>query len=330
VVCHKNKTGPQQNFLKECVSLVFVSIKCPIPGAFFILSFSQNSSNNYNDFPLFALMSLFVSSLNSGSNGNCYYVGNEKEAVLVDAGISCREIERRMKRLNLSMQKVKAVFISHEHTDHIRGLHSLVKKYSLPVYITTPALKFGRLYFQTDVTRNFSPYETVSVGELKITAFPKLHDASDPYSFTISYNDIRVGVFTDIGLPCENVINHFKQCHAAFLEANYDDEMLDKGNYPFHLKRRIKGGKGHLSNKQALELFKRHRPSFMTHLILSHLSQNNNCPKLVEELFTQHAEGVKMIVASRHEETPVYQITSISNPLIHYHSVQPEQMELFL
>jgi phosphoribosyl 1,2-cyclic phosphodiesterase len=330
VVCHKNKTGPQQNFLKECVSLVFVSIKCPIPGAFFILSFSQNSSNNYNDFPLFALMSLFVSSLNSGSNGNCYYVGNEKEAVLVDVGISCREIERRMKRLDLSMQKIKAVFISHEHTDHIRGLHSLVKKYSLPVYITTPALKFGRLYFQTDVTRNFSPYETVSVGELKITAFPKLHDASDPYSFTISYNDIRVGVFTDIGLPCKNVINHFKQCHAAFLEANYDDEMLDKGNYPFHLKRRIKGGKGHLSNKQALELFKRHRSSFMTHLILSHLSQNNNCPKLVEELFTQHAEGVKMIVASRHEETPVYQITSIKNPLIHYHSVQPEQMELFL
>jgi phosphoribosyl 1,2-cyclic phosphodiesterase len=274
-------------------------------------------------------MSLFVSSLNSGSNGNCYYIGNEKEAVLVDVGISCREIERRMKRLNLSMQKIKAVFISHEHTDHIRGLHSLVKKYSLPVYITTPTLKFGRLYFQTDVTRNFTPHETISVGDLKITAFSKLHDAADPYSFTISCNDTRVGVFTDIGLPCENVIDHFKQCHAAFLEANYDDEMLDKGNYPFHLKRRIKGERGHLSNKQALELFKRHRPSYMSHLILSHLSQNNNCPKLVEELFTQHAEGVKMIVASRYEETPLYHVTSAKNAVIHHHSVQPAQMELF-
>jgi phosphoribosyl 1,2-cyclic phosphodiesterase len=273
-------------------------------------------------------MSLFVSSLNSGSNGNCYYIGNEKEAVLVDVGISCREIERRMKRLHLSMQKIKAVFISHEHTDHIRGLHSLVKKYSLPVYITTPTLKFGRLYFQT-VTRNFAAHETISVGDLKITAFPKLHDASDPYSFTISCNDTSVGVFTDIGLPCENVINHFKRCHAAFLEANYDDEMLDKGNYPFHLKRRIKGERGHLSNKQALELFKRHRPSFMTHLILSHLSQNNNCPKLVEELFTQHAEGVKMIVASRYEETPVYHIVSTGDRVIHHRSVQPAQMELF-
>lgn len=275
-------------------------------------------------------MSLFVSSLNSGSNGNCYYIGNEKEAVLVDVGISCREIERRMKRLNLSMQKIKAVFISHEHTDHIRGLHSLVKKYSLPVYITTPTLKFSRLYFQTDVTRSFAPHDTIAVGELKITAFPKLHDASDPYSFTISCNDIKVGVFTDIGLPCENVIKHFQQCNAAFLEANYDDEMLDKGNYPFHLKRRIKGGKGHLSNKQALELFKRHRPSFMTHLILSHLSQNNNCPKLVEELFSQHAEGVNMIVASRYEETPVYTITSTGKSFIHYQPVQPAQMELFV
>lgn len=274
-------------------------------------------------------MSLFISSLNSGSNGNCYYIGNEKEAVLVDAGISCREIEKRMKRLNLSMQKVKAVFISHEHTDHIRGLHSLVKRHKLPVYITTPTLQFGRLYLDYDVTRNFCAHETIPVGDLRVTAFPKLHDASDPYSFTISYNNINVGVFTDIGLPCENVINHFKQCHAAFLESNYDDELLDKGNYPYHLKKRIRGERGHLSNKQALELFKRHRPSFMTHLLLSHLSQNNNSPELVEALFTQHADGVKMIVASRYEETPVYRIAATSNALSPF-ADQPRQMELFV
>lgn len=273
-------------------------------------------------------MSLFISSLNSGSNGNCYYIGNEKEAVLVDVGISCREIEKRLKRLNLSIQKVKAVFISHEHTDHIRGLHSLVKRHKLPVYITTPTLKFGRLYFEYDVARNFKAHETIAVGDLKITAFPKLHDASDPYSFTISCNNINVGVFTDIGLPCENVINHFKQCHAAFLEANYDDDMLDNGNYPYHLKKRIRGGKGHLSNKQALELFKRHRPAFMSHLLLSHLSQNNNSPELVEELFTQHADGVEMIVASRYQESEVYHITS-SNENMFQVSHQPTQMELF-
>jgi len=272
-------------------------------------------------------MSLFITSLNSGSNGNCYYIGNEKEAVLVDVGISCREIERRMKRLNLSLQKLKAVFISHEHTDHIRGLPSLVKKYPVPVYITTPTLRFGRLYFERDIARNFTAHETIGVGDLKITAFPKLHDASDPYSFTISYNGVKVGVFTDIGLPCKNVIHHFRQCHAAFLEANYDDEMLDKGNYPYHLKRRIRSEQGHLSNQQALELFKKHRPAFMTHLLLSHLSQNNNCPKLVEDLFNRHAGGVKMIVASRYQETELYTISSSGNFNQPY-SVQPAQMEL--
>lgn len=274
-------------------------------------------------------MSLFITSLNSGSNGNCYYIGNHKEAVLVDAGISCREIEKRMKRLELSMQKVKAVFVSHEHTDHIRGLPSLIKKYPVPVYITTPTLRFGRLYFEKSIVRNFKPHETVSVGDLKITPFPKLHDACDPFSFTISCNDIRVGVFTDIGLPCENVITHFKQCHAAFLEANYDEEMLEKGNYPYHLKNRIRGERGHLSNKQALELFKRHRPSFMTHLLLSHLSQNNNSSELVEELFARHADGVNMIIASRYRETAVYHISSTINAAQHF-PVEPKQMELFL
>lgn len=272
-------------------------------------------------------MSLFIASLNSGSNGNCYYVGNNTEAVLVDVGISCREVEKRMKRLNLSIQKIKAVFISHEHSDHIRGLPSFIKKYPVPVYITTPTLRFGRLYFEKEVSKNFSANDIINIGNLIITPFPKLHDASDPYSFTISCNNITVGVFTDIGLPCQNVIHHFKQCHAAFLEANYDDEMLDQGNYPFHLKKRIRGEKGHLSNKQALELFKKHRSSFMSHLLLSHLSKNNNCPKLVEELFTQHAEGVKMIVASRYQESEVYQINS-ANTIIQNYSLLPAQMEL--
>ena len=93
-------------------------------------------------------MSLFISSLNSGSNGNCYYVGNQHEAVLVDAGISCREIEKRMKRLGLRMENVKAVFVSHEHSDHIKGLPVLIKKYQLPVYITPRTMRNGGLAFE--------------------------------------------------------------------------------------------------------------------------------------------------------------------------------------
>jgi phosphoribosyl 1,2-cyclic phosphodiesterase len=254
-------------------------------------------------------MSLFVTSLNSGSNGNCYYVGNQTEAVLIDAGISCREIEKRMKRLGLSLQKLKAIFISHEHSDHIRGLSVFSRKYQLPVYITESTLQNGRIALEKHLVMSFKADEPLLIGGLSIAAFPKCHDASDPYSFTIFCDNVRVGVFTDIGKPCDQLIKHFKQCHAAFLEANYDTEMLDKGNYPYHLKARIRGGNGHLSNKQALDLFTACKPSFMTHLFLSHLSKNNNCPQLVQQLFDAHANGVKMVVASRYEETPIYHIT---------------------
>ncbi|MGX5687463.1 MBL fold metallo-hydrolase [Arcticibacter tournemirensis] len=254
-------------------------------------------------------MELFITSLNSGSNGNCYYIGNRREAVLVDAGISCRETEKRMKRLGLSMDKVKAIFVSHEHSDHIKGIPVLAKKYQLPVYITERTLFRGGLMLPAPQVMPFTAYETINVGELCITAFPKFHDASEPHSFVISYNDIRVGVFTDIGRPCEHVIKNFRECHAVFLEANYDDEMLDKGNYPYYLKQRIRGGLGHLSNKQALELFTSCRSSALSHLLLSHLSKNNNCPDLVHSLFSQHAGNTSVVVASRYEETPVYIIS---------------------
>ncbi len=259
-------------------------------------------------------MSLFITSLNSGSNGNCYYVGNETEAVLVDAGISCREIEMRMKRLGLLMEKVKAVFISHEHSDHIKGLPTLVKKYRLPVYITDATRRNGKLDFEINLINLFNAHEAVNIGNLSVTAFPKFHDASDPYSFVISYNKICVGVFTDIGKPCKNVIHYFKQCHAAFLEANYDEEMLQNGNYPSHLKKRISGGLGHLSNTEALELFIMHKPHFMSHLLLTHLSQNNNSPEVVEEIFNTHAGNVQITVASRFHETEVFHIGSKQVP----------------
>lgn len=255
-------------------------------------------------------MSLFITSLNSGSNGNCYYIGNEQEAVLVDAGISCRETEKRMKRLGLSMQKVKAVFVSHEHSDHIRGITGLAKKYQLPVFITPATLQRAGLVLEKHLVMVFQAYKPVQIGTLTVTAFPKYHDASDPHSFIVACQSVKVGVFTDIGAPCDHVVQHFGQCHAAFLEANYDDDMLNQSYYPSFLKNRIRGGKGHLSNKQALELFTVYKPSFMSHVLLAHLSKNNNCPQLVQQLFTGHAAGTEIIVASRFEETPVYTINS--------------------
>ncbi|QNK62178.1 MBL fold metallo-hydrolase [Pedobacter sp. PAMC26386] len=255
---------------------------------------------------------LFITSLNSGSNGNCYYVGNAQEAVLVDAGISCRETEKRMLRLGLTMGKVKAIFISHEHGDHIRGLTVLAKKYRIPVYITPGTIGNSRLELPEDLINSFSSHQVIQIGSLQVTCFPKIHDAAEPHSFMISSGDIKVGVFTDLGVVCEQLTTHFKQCDAAFLEANYDEELLHNGNYPYYLKKRISEGFGHLSNKQALELFTSSRPTNLTHLLLSHLSKDNNNPLLVENLFKEHAQNTMIIVASRDMETPIFTIGGAS------------------
>lgn len=255
-------------------------------------------------------MSLYITALNSGSNGNCYYIGNEEEAIFVDAGISCRETEKRMKRLGLSMEKVKAIFISHEHGDHIAGLPVLAKKYRLPVYITAGTLQESSLQLSTEQVISFQAYKPIQVGSLSVTAFPKFHDAADPHSFVVSSSSVRVGVFTDIGKPCDHLIAHFQHCHAAFLETNYDEDMLMNGRYPAMLKNRIRGGHGHLSNTQALELFRKYRPSFMSHLFLAHLSKDNNNPQLVKELFERDTHNISIVVASRFEETPLYHIRS--------------------
>lgn len=257
-------------------------------------------------------MSLYITSLNSGSNGNCYYVGNSHEAVLVDVGISCKEVEKRMTRLQLSMSKVKAIFISHEHSDHIKGLEVLSKKYSIPVFITTQTLNNSRLDLNRGLVKSFKAYDPIVIGNLIVKAFPKFHDAVDPYSFTIENNDVKVGVMTDIGSVCDHVIQNFKQCKAVFLEANYDEQLLEKGQYPYYLKQRIKSDKGHLSNLQSLELFMNHKPEFMTHVILSHLSKDNNCPIIVKELFTKHSGNTKVVVASRFQETELFHIANDS------------------
>ncbi|PAW94612.1 MBL fold metallo-hydrolase [Mucilaginibacter sp. MD40] len=252
-------------------------------------------------------MPVYIASLNSGSNGNCYYVGNEHEAVLIDAGISCRETEKRMLRLGLSIKKVKAIFISHEHSDHIRGLAVLAKKYSLPVYVTD-----GTVHHCGDVPRelcfSLRSYECVQIGNLQVMPFPKHHDAVEPHSFMITNGETRIGVFTDIGAPCEHLIRHFTQCHAVFLEANYDEDMLEQGRYPYFLKKRIRGGKGHLSNRQALEMFIEHRPPYMSHVLLAHLSKDNNNPELAVRLFAEHAGATHVSVASRYEESEVFVI----------------------
>ncbi|HET6722344.1 MAG TPA: MBL fold metallo-hydrolase [Chitinophagaceae bacterium] len=253
-------------------------------------------------------MSLQIASLNSGSNANCYYIGNGNEAILIDAGLSCRETEKRMKRLGLDMSLVKAIFISHEHCDHIAGVRVLTKKYRLPVYITNNTLRNCGFEIEKELVFSFIHSEPVSIGELSIIPFIKSHDAHDPHSFIVSGNAIHIGVITDIGYACKHVIKHFRLCDAVFLESNYCEQMLSDGPYPLSLKKRISSRKGHLSNNQALELFLNHKPQNLQLLILSHLSQNNNHPDIVDKMFRAHAGGVKVVIASRYRETELFSI----------------------
>jgi phosphoribosyl 1,2-cyclic phosphodiesterase len=278
-------------------------------------------------------MALFVSSLNSGSNGNCYYIGNDHEAVLVDGGISCREIEKRLKRLNLNIRKIKAVFVSHEHGDHVHGIPALARKHRIPVYLTQRTFHSGELKIAEELINPFYSFQPVAIGDISVTGFPKRHDAADAHSFVIAHDNIRIGVFTDIGHVCENVIQHFRICHAAFLEANYDEDMLEKGGYPWPLKNRIRGGYGHLSNRQALRLFREHKPSHMSHLFLSHLSRENNSPSIVAEMFTKVAGKTEVIIASRYEETSIYRISNdfsdLSNSTYSRTIARQSQLSLF-
>lgn len=256
-------------------------------------------------------MNMYYASLNSGSSGNCYYIANEQEAVLIDAGLSCKETEKRIKTLGESIEKVKAIFISHEHTDHIKGVQALSSKYNLPVFISEKTLLRAKIQIDKHLIRYFCSDEIITIGNLWIKGFSKKHDAADPYSFIISNDQFTVGVFTDIGSVCDNVSKHFNKCHAVFLEANYDELLLENGPYPYHLKKRIKSEMGHLSNVQALDLIKNHRAAFLNHILLSHLSQENNHPNIAKELINTHTTGISIDVASREKETPLYAINNI-------------------
>lgn len=247
-----------------------------------------------------------ICALASGSNGNCYYIGNEKDAVLIDAGISCKQIISRMKEKGLRPEKVKAVFISHEHSDHIRGARVLAKKMHLPVYISAKTYLAAYHNMQPAFPRFFDPGSEIKVGEFTIYPFLKNHDASEPCSFRISYGDRNIGVFTDIGEPCSNVTTHLELCDVIFLESNYDEEMLRTGSYPYYLKQRVASAHGHLSNVQAFRLLEGSAGSRLKCVFLSHLSAENNTPELAMAACNSLASRIEIRLTSRYAAADIY------------------------
>lgn len=250
-----------------------------------------------------------ICALASGSNGNCYYIGNNTEAVLVDAGLSFKQILLRMEAKQLDPKKIRAIFVTHEHGDHVRGARVTSKKLDVPVYMTNGTFSAS---FRTWKPISYLAIEDnlpVKVGSFTIFPILKSHDAAEPTSFRIEYNGISVGVFTDIGSPCDNVKHHLKQCHALFLETNYDLQLLKEGPYPYHLKARIDSTVGHLSNVQAFELLKEHAHPTLQCVFLSHLSAENNRPELAYNEFKPLEERFLVKLTDRFAASEIYTIS---------------------
>lgn len=247
-----------------------------------------------------------ICALASGSNGNCYYIGNNQEAVLIDAGLSFKQILKRMETKTLDPKRIKALFITHEHGDHVRGARVTGKKLDVPVYMTEGTFNAAFRMWKPISYLAVRDNDPVNIGSLTIFPISKNHDAAEPTSFRVEYNGLNIGVFTDIGSPCDNVKNHLKQCHALFLETNYDYQMLKEGPYPYHLKVRIDSTVGHLSNLQAFELLKEHAHPELRCVFLSHLSAENNRPELALNEFKSLADKYQIKLTDRFAASEIY------------------------
>lgn len=241
----------------------------------------------------------------SGSNGNCYYVGTEDEAILIDVGVSRKQVLQRMEEKGLDPRKIKGIFISHEHADHTRGVRVLSKVLKVPAYMTKGTFENMWNPNRPGLYGIFEPDVPLEFGDFVIHPFLKMHDAANPCSFRVQVKGKHIGVLTDLGESCDNVHQHFPLFDAVFLESNYDEEMLQNGTYPYPLKQRVLSDLGHLSNIQAFELAKNHAGSNLKHLLLSHLSGENNTPELASKTFRPLEELYSVHLTSRYEASDV-------------------------
>jgi len=249
-----------------------------------------------------------ICALASGSNGNCYYIGNENEAILVDAGIYYKRLIERLDNAGFDKNKIKAIFISHEHMDHIQGARVTSKKLGIPIFYTKKT--YNKSYNKNKAAnfKFFEPNTPYIIGNIKIHPFAKKHDAIDPCSFRIEIDNKNIGVMTDIGEVDEILTKEFSLCDAVFLESNYDVDMLMTGIYPYHLKERVSSSKGHLSNEQALNLVMQYASPNLKTIFLSHISPVNNTRKLALEHFSSLSDKFDIKLTSREEISEIIQI----------------------
>ncbi len=218
--------------------------------------------------------------LASGSRGNAVHISDGVSTLLFDAGLSGVELERRMNSRGIDPSAIEAIVVSHEHSDHIQGVGILSRRFGARVWVSRPTHAAAeKALGKIDRLSHFDCGRPFQWGGFIIHPFSTSHDAADPAGFTVSRNGCKIGIATDLGVVTNLVRNHLAHCNALVLEANHDPVMLEEGPYPWPLKQRIASRHGHLSNEASQHLLKSLIHPGLQHVILAHLSEQNNSPE---------------------------------------------------
>lgn len=227
-----------------------------------------------------------VCNLASGSKGNCTCVTTGSTSVIIDQGLNLRELARRSQERDFSLRRLSAIIITHEHSDHIKGVSKLAETYSIPVYIHKASR--ATLNWQSDLLVDVDMDMPFEIGDLSIDPFRLPHDSVYNLGYRITNGVKTMSIATDLGVVTDNVINKLGNCDFVMLESNHDMQMLLKGRYPYYLKQRILSTQGHLSNEECAKAVTSMAKQGLRKVMLAHLSQDNNTPELAFEKTKQY------------------------------------------
>jgi len=227
-------------------------------------------------------------SIASGSSGNCIFVGSQNTNILVDAGISAKKIECGLKRIDINPDTIQGILVTHEHIDHVSGLGVMARRYSIPIYTTYETAReilgmktLGEI--PAELFRYVEPDKSFTINDINIEPFSTSHDAVNPVCYTMQADNEKIGIATDLGKYDDYILSKLKDSDLLMIEANHDINMLLVGRYPYFLKQRILGDKGHLSNDTSADLISKLMTRKKQHIILAHLSKENNYEELAYE-----------------------------------------------
>ena len=240
--------------------------------------------------------SFCVCPLASGSRGNCLFVSCGDTALLVDAGLSGVEIERRLAAVDILPDTLSGIIITHEHSDHVKGAGILSRRFTIPVYISKRTFNACSGLGKIADLKYFECGTSFTIAGIKIHPFSISHDAADPAGLTMEYNEMKIGIATDLGIVTNLVKERLKNSDLLYLESNHDPRMLMNGSYPWHLKKRIQDRHGHLSNQDAVKLVNQLKTDRLQHVILAHLSEENNHPHLAAQKMIEGLNGSKISI----------------------------------